>query len=167
MKEEDKPGHVQALLGAQAATLDTLFHSLTRRALFNMGEGDHMRAAETYMKMALRAQSQCRSTPETLMEVKHPRSAWFVKQANIAGGHQQVNNGAEAPMSNATDEPRAREKQKPSNELLDDKSDEWLDFGTPEAAIPDNQELEAVGEIHGTEDIGGEEVLIQEQPKIG
>ena len=42
--------------------------------------------------MALRAQNQCRMTLETIATIKNP-SVVFAKQANIAAGHQQVNNG--------------------------------------------------------------------------
>jgi len=45
------------------------------------------------LKLALRAQNQCRATIETLSVVKNPPTATFVRQANIAAGHQQVNNG--------------------------------------------------------------------------
>jgi hypothetical protein len=34
------------------------------------------------------------ATIETLAELKNPRQVAFVNQANLAGGHQQVNNGA-------------------------------------------------------------------------
>lgn len=54
----------EALLIAQAHTLDAIFNSLARRASLNMGE--YINAAETYMRLALKAQSQCRATLETL-----------------------------------------------------------------------------------------------------
>ena len=44
------------------------------------------------MRMALKAQSQCRATLETLATIKNP-PAVFARQANIAQGPQQVNNG--------------------------------------------------------------------------
>jgi hypothetical protein len=53
---------------------------------------DHLDASERFMRLALKAQSQCRSTIESLAEIKNPSSVAFVKQANIAKGHQQVNN---------------------------------------------------------------------------
>ena len=46
-----------------------------------------------YKRQALKAQAQCRATLEALAEIKNPRPVAFVKQANISGGHQQVNNG--------------------------------------------------------------------------
>ena len=45
------------------------------------------------MGLALKAQAQSRATISALVDLKHPRQATFVKQANIAHGPQQVNNG--------------------------------------------------------------------------
>jgi len=81
---------LEATLTAQAATLDAVFNEMARRAALNMGQ--HLDATEKYMRLALKAQGQCRATAETLAEIKFPRSATFIKQANIAG-QQQVNNG--------------------------------------------------------------------------
>ena len=81
----------EAILLSQAHTLDGLFNNLARRASVNMGQ--HPAAFEMYLRLALKAQSQCRCTVEALAELKNPRTAVaFVKQANIAAGHQQVNN---------------------------------------------------------------------------
>jgi len=79
------------LLTAQAISLNMMFVELGRRAALNLSE--YPRAAETYMRLALKAQSQCRTTLESLAEIRNPRPVAFVKQANIAHGHQQVNNG--------------------------------------------------------------------------
>jgi hypothetical protein len=46
-----------------------------------------------HMRLAFKAQSQSRAAIETLAEIKNPRQVTFFKQANIAGGNQQVNNG--------------------------------------------------------------------------
>ena len=54
--------------------------------------GEHLNATETYMRLALKAQTQCRSTLETLAEVKYPKAATFVRQQNVAY-QQQINNG--------------------------------------------------------------------------
>ncbi|MCP6756118.1 hypothetical protein NL533_31320, partial [Klebsiella pneumoniae] len=76
------------MLVAQAHALDELFTSLARRAYVNIA-GGCLGAAESYMRLSLKAQSQCRTTWETLAEIKHPRSVAFVRQANIAHGPQQ------------------------------------------------------------------------------
>src|ERR1017187_1007026 len=81
----------EAMLAIQAHTLDTIFNELARRSSANMVEG-YGEAAERYMRLALKAQSQCRATIETLAEMKNPKPVAFVQQANIANGPQQVNN---------------------------------------------------------------------------
>lgn len=94
---------VESTLTAQAATLDTMFNELARRAALNMGQ--NLPATEIYLRHAFKAQAQCRSTLEALAEIKNPRQVAFVKQANIAHGHQQINNGVPPMVTNA--EPRA------------------------------------------------------------
>jgi len=80
----------EALLVAQAHTLDAIYHKLVNRAVMNVGT--HLDAAEAYMKLALRAQSHCRATLQALAVMKNPSPVAFVGQANIANGPQQVNN---------------------------------------------------------------------------
>ena len=77
---------VETTLTAQATALNTIFAELSRRAALNMGE--YLPAMETYLRLALKAQAQCRATLQTLAEIKNPRPVAFVKQANIANGPQ-------------------------------------------------------------------------------
>lgn len=91
--------NVEAMLTAQAVALDGVFNELASRAAANFGA--RMDAAETYLRLALKAQSQCRATLETLVEVKYPKLATFIKQANIAA-QQQVNNGQNSADRTAT-----------------------------------------------------------------
>ena len=86
---------LEAMLYGQAQALQAIFTNLSRRSAMNAGE--YINASETYMKLALRAQSQCRATLETLAIVKNPMP--YIKQANIANGPQQVNNGTAAPRT--------------------------------------------------------------------
>ncbi len=80
----------EAMLIAQAHTLDNIFSNLARRAT----NQDYLKQWEAYMRMAMKAQNQCRMTLETLATIKNPPVV-FAKQANINnGGQQQVNNGA-------------------------------------------------------------------------
>ena len=129
-------GRAEAMLAAQAHTLDAIFNNLAQRAALNMGE--YLEAFEAYLKLALRAQSQCRATLETLAEIKYPRSVAFVEQTNIAHGHQQVNN---APS-------RADEIEKPQSKLLEQSDGERLDTGTTNTAGGADTPMEAVGAIH-------------------
>lgn len=90
---------VETMLVAQASALNAMFGSLASRAHANAGE--HFPAAESYLRLALKAQSQCRTTLETLATIKNPPVV-FARQANISNGPQQVNNGVahtEAPKS--------------------------------------------------------------------
>jgi hypothetical protein len=75
----------------------------------------------------------------------------FVRQANIANGPQQVNNGPPPPA----DASRARECENPPNKLLEQRRNEWLDCGTVSATVRTDQELAPVGEVHGTNDDRG------------
>ena len=74
------------------------------------------------MRIALRAQPQCRATLETLAAVKNPSSVAFVRQANIAHGPQQVNNEMVA---------RAQENEISQKNVLETPHGEWLDIGAP------------------------------------
>ena len=75
---------------AQAVTLNTIFARCAVQASRNL-EGQHLEGTERYLRLALKAQSQCRTTIETLAIVKNPTTI-FARQANIAAGPQQVNN---------------------------------------------------------------------------
>lgn len=136
---------VEATLTAQAATLDTIFNELARRAALNMGQ--HLPATEIYLRHAFKAQAQCRSALEALAEIKNPRPVAFVKQANISHGPQQVNNGVQAGEAHAhgNNSIQSNEQSGGSNELLPDT-------GTQAPACGVNQEMEAVGAIHRAKD---------------
>jgi hypothetical protein len=105
---------IEAMLFTQALTLQATFTALSRRAAANSGE--HMVATDTYLRLALKAQGQCRATLETLANIKNPRPVAFVRQANIAHGPQQVNNGTAEP--NDTRVRACEETEKAQNELL-------------------------------------------------
>lgn len=105
---------LEAMLVTQATTLQTVFASLARRA----AKQEHLRQYETFMGLALKAQAQSRATISALVDLKFPRQATFVKQANIAHGPQQVNNGTTTPGGIA----HAGETPCQPNELLEDQS---------------------------------------------
>ncbi len=91
----------ESLLSTQAAALNAIFGELARRAALNMGQ--HLDVTERYMRLALKAQGQCRATLETLAAIKNPPVV-FARQANINnGGQQQVNNGVPAPVAIPSD----------------------------------------------------------------
>lgn len=129
----------EALLVAQAHTLDALFSDLALRSHMNTKAG-YLDAADRYLRLALKAQSQCRTTLEALAEIKNPRPVAFVKQANIAHGPQQVNNGEAS---------RARENAIPSNEQSGEAHELLPDARASQAASRINPSLEAVGKVDG------------------
>jgi hypothetical protein len=108
--------------------------------------GHYPETAERYMKLALRAQGQCRATLETLALIKNPQP--YVRQQNVAV-NQQVNNGAQPP--------RAEENPKSTNELLTDRRGEYetLDAGGTAATGGTDKELEAVAAVNRAENTGG------------
>jgi hypothetical protein len=127
----------EAMLMNQATALQSLFARLAER-----GMGcDLAPAFESNMRMALRAQSQCRATLETLAAIKNPPIV-YAKQANIANGPQQINNGAPS---------RAQENENQQSKLLEAQHGEWLDTRTAGAAVGADKTMAAVGEIDGAE----------------
>jgi len=126
----------EAMLLCQAHTLDFLFSQLAQKA----NNQQHMPNYEGFMRMALKAQNQCRMTLETLANIKNP-PVIFAKQANIAN-NQQINNGV-------PEQALARENQNLQSKLLTELPHETLDTGRTGEAVPVNSELEALGQQHG------------------
>jgi hypothetical protein len=138
---------IEGMLNVHAHTLDAIFNNLARRA----SKAEYMNQIEQYLRLALKAQSQCRSTLETLAEIKNPRPVAFVKQANISNGPQQVNNGNQA----ASLPPAHGKIENQQNKLLEGEHGTRMDFGKAGAASGANQALETVGKIDGAENIRG------------
>lgn len=141
--------NLEGMLTGQAYALNAIFNRLTQIATYNMGE--NMKAVETYLKLGLRAQSQCRTTIEAISAVKNPPIMGYVKQANITQGPQQINNGIAQDTA-----PHAGEKQNPKNELLEKQDGNQLDTGTQSQAISDDSTMETVGAVNGTKDARGQ-----------
>ncbi|CAN7497711.1 hypothetical protein LJR074_003441 [Acidovorax sp. LjRoot74] len=137
--------HAETTLTAQAATLDAIFNEMARRAALNMGE--YLDATERYMRLALKAQGQCRATLETLAAIKNPPIV-FARQANIAHGPQQINNEA----ISGTTTTRARKTRTRQNELLEEPQhgSTQLDDRTTPASARGHTAVEAVEPIHRT-----------------
>lgn len=129
--------HAEAMLINQASALQALFVRLSERAI----EQTHMPSLEGFMRLALRSQSQCRATLETLAAIKNPPVV-FAKQANISNGPQQVNNGTTPPS-------HVEKTINQSNKLLEDQhGSETMDTRTTSSAIGKNPAMETVGAIH-------------------
>jgi hypothetical protein len=82
---------IEEMLLSQAVALEMMFTSLARTAKAQ----EQLLQYETHMRFALKAQNQSRATLQALIQLKQPSQTTFVRQANIAQGHQQVNNLAE------------------------------------------------------------------------
>ncbi|QIG46815.1 hypothetical protein G5V57_03055 [Nordella sp. HKS 07] len=83
---------VEAMLVTQAMTLNAMFADLSRRSAINLNS-NYLEAGERYLKMAMKAQSQCRMTLETLSAIKNPPG--YLRQAGqhcpwAATGKQRV-----------------------------------------------------------------------------
>ena len=123
----------EALLTAQAHTLDLLFNRLTRRAM----ACDTVEPFDANMRMALRAQSQCSRTLEVLAGLKNPPVV-IAKQANFTTGPQQNNVG----VSRGENEIKQNQQsQGATSELLPDARAQGNACGN-------DRTLEAVGEVH-------------------
>lgn len=130
----------EAMLINQASALQSLFVRLTERAR----EQTQMPNYEGFMRLALRAQSQCRATLETLATIKNPPVV-YAKQANVTTGLQQVNNGVVPGAS------RTRENEIQHNKLSGSEYELLPDTRASQDASRINQEIEAVGEINRAE----------------
>ena len=142
--------NVEAMLMNQATALQALFSQLTARG---MGS-NQIPNFEANMRMALRAQSQCRATLETLATIKNP-PVILAKQANIAHT-QQVNNGVpSAEVAPARTRTRGK-KSIQANELITEGAQHGttLDSGRPGAAICVNQKQGTVEPIDRPDDAG-------------
>lgn len=143
---------VEAMLLGQALALQSMFVDLAVRAK-NQTEISQLQCVTG---LALRAQNGCRATLQTLAEVKFPRQAVFAKQANIANGPQQVNNGAAAPAP--------AKDVTPSNELLE-LPDARMDSGTQGEAGGADTWLATVEAINRATVSRGQGDRRNEQPK--
>lgn len=124
----------EQLLNAQAVTLNAIFTNLAQRA----HAAKVIPQMETYLRLALKAQSQSRATLETLSVIKNPPVV-FTKQMNVANGPQQVNNG-----------PRTLEKTSTPNELFEglNHARTPLDTRTAAATSREDSRMEPVGAVN-------------------
>lgn len=139
--EKVRDGNLQqceTMLAGQALALQSIFTNLSRRAI----KQKFIANLDSFLRLALKAQNQCRMTLETLAAIKNP-PVIFARQANIAHGHQQVNNGTLPPAS------RAEKKINQPNELLEVKhGGETLDIQATDDAIGKDKAMATVETVH-------------------
>jgi hypothetical protein len=126
----------EAMLIAQAHSLDAIFSSLARRALVQ----NQLSMYEAHLRLALKAQNQCRATLETLATIKYP-PVIYASQANVTTGPQQVNNGAPS---------RARETDVVQSKLSEGENELRADTRAPAVTSRADKEVETLGKIHRT-----------------
>ncbi len=128
----------ESMLMGQATGLQSLFASLVNRA----HGSELLPQFETYMRLALKAQSQCRATLETLANIKNPPVV-YARQTNIAHGPQQVNN-------TVTADGRVRENDLTPNQQSGGRRELRQDAGTSPLAVGSHTPMETVGGQHRT-----------------
>lgn len=128
----------EAILAAQVISTNAIYTDLALLARSNLGTG--LNVFERLMRLALKAQSNCRATAEALALMQNP-PAVFARQANIANGPQQINNSLRPSQV-----PCASEKQSRPDELLEARG-ERMDGGAASKAIGGDQELATLGAI--------------------
>lgn len=131
---------LEGMLIGQATALQSIFVSLARRAQVQSLQKN----LEAFLGLALKAQAQSRATISALVDLKYPRQATFVKQANIAHGPQQVNNGAQHIEASSASPSHGEKFPTQSNKLLENVNGEGLDTGAPGEAERGHQTMEAL-----------------------
>jgi hypothetical protein len=147
--KENDLSSVEAMVLAQAHTCEAIFHEFARRAHCS----DTVPKLESYMRLALKAQQQSASTLRILGELKAPKQIAFIRQANLAHGSQQVNNGTATPVPHA----HARETNEAvTNEVLTDEREAQraptLDTGATKRAGREDTALASVAVVNRTGD---------------
>ena len=141
---------LEAMLVSQATALQTIFTSLARRAQSQ----EYQKNLEAFLGLALKAQAQSRATISALVDLKYPRQATFVKQANIANGPQQVNNGGAAgadPAQYAQARAHAEKSAPEQNKLLEAEHGQpgkRMDARAAQAAERSYHAVETVEQVH-------------------
>lgn len=137
----------EAMLMNQATALQSLFARLAERGM----SCDLAPAFEANMRMALRAQSQCRATLETLAAIKNPPIV-YARQANVTTGPQQINNGTASFITEKNGVPlRAREIETEQTQLTGGSHELLPDTRASRSASRADSTLEALGEIDRAE----------------
>ena len=150
---------IEGMLSAQAMALNSVFANLARRA----NDTNHMQQMEAFMRLALKAQNQCRTTIDTLAQIKNPRQTVITKQANISNGPQQVNN-----TMNQAGQPESKiseNSETSQNKLLSHEEAErpYMDTGAAGQASGEHPAMAAVETLHRTSNRAGQSQSINQR----
>lgn len=108
-QEQIKAGDMsqaENMLINQAVALQSMFVDLALQAKAQGG----LSQRESMTALALKTQSACRATLQTLGDLRFPRQATFVRQTNIANGPQQVINNMDGGLSPALKNKKLKSK---------------------------------------------------------
>lgn len=108
LKSQSPLARAERLLISQAESLNTIFCEMA----FQSASKSSLREREILMRVALKAQSQCRATLDSLAGLKQP-SVVFAKTANIAQ-HQQINQATNQQIN----QPNQQTSQQPTTQPL-------------------------------------------------
>jgi hypothetical protein len=140
---------LEGMLSAQAMALNSVFVNLATRAN-NANLMPHM---ETYMRLALKAQNQCRATIDTLAQIRNPRQTVITKQANITNGPQQVNN----TLNQISEQERkiSKNSETEQNKLFAHEEElPYMDTRTESQTSGDNPAMAALGKVNRADNRG-------------
>jgi len=132
-------GRIERTLTGQFLALDGIFATLAERSK----RQEYLKQMEVYLRLALKAQAQARSTAEALALLKNPQP--FIRQANYAAGHQQINNTYATASPHSGMSTGAENSRVEPNKLSEGESHELLPHtGAPQAASRAHSSLEPV-----------------------
>ena len=141
-------GGIERMLVRQAITLDAIFNQMAIKS----SKQEYLKQMETFMRLAMKAQAQARATAEALALLKNPQP--YIRQANIAQGHQQVNNSyASASGHSGITEQYAQVRtgagdfESSQSKLLEADHGQRLDIGAQGAAGRADKEMATVEAI--------------------
>ena len=135
-------GRVERMLVNQAITLDNIFNQMAQRA----AKQQTFKGIEVFLRLAMKAQAQARSTAEALALLKNPQP--YIRQANVTSGPQQVNNTYAGASAHTGIPTGAGNFQSEPNKLLEADHGQRLDTRAQGASGRVNQTVEAVGAVH-------------------
>jgi hypothetical protein len=142
----------EKLLASQAVALNAIFTRFSWLSHINLTKksGPNLDAVERLLRLALRAQGQCRATLETLALIKNPPI--FARQANIANGPQQVNNAAVVPIGDGSRVRAGSLGSWPIEQLEAANDVERVDAGATSAAVESDSRMAALAVVNRPKD---------------
>ena len=130
---------LEEMLVGQAIALQSMFTDMAERGK----AATHIEQWKMFMNAAMKAQAQSRATIDSVVNLKFPKQVQFVKQTNIAQGHQQVNNAP--PIESRAQAENANQQ----TELLEHQHNgEWMDTGAQAKAARSDTAMEAVETVN-------------------